>query len=302
MSRWLATAAFALLTFASTLAAEDKKPYRATRFVVANGVKLNYVDWGGKGEPLLFLAGFGNDGYAFDPVAGRFTDKFRVLGLTRRGFGMSEKPKSGYDTATRVEDIRAFLDALEIRRVHLIGHSLAGDELTLFATRYPDRVLKLVYLDAAFNRYHTQPVQLSNPALPPLARRLTLEVLGDPKARQIPVSNLPPPEDWQAMVATLKAANEFRPDYRRIEAPALAFYATSSVPPGAARERDAAKRKQMTAWWAANMESMRRSSIDQFRREARRGEVVELPNADHFVFLGASQEQVVAKTRAFLLR
>lgn len=280
MPRWLAAFAFVLLAFSPALAAENR-PYRATRFIVANGVKLNYVDWGGKGETLLLLPGFGNDGYVFDPIAHRFTDRFHVLALTRRGFGMSEKPKSGYDTGTRVEDIRAFLDALKVRRVHLAGHSLAGDELTLFATRYPDRTRKLVYLDAAYNRYQIVSRELSDPSIPPMFKRLALEAVGDPRAQRIVVRNLPPPDAWRAMVATKKAANEFRPDYRRIQAPALAIYATS--PP-------------------AHFKASQQSSIAQFRREARRGEVVELPKATHFVFLGATQDQVVAMTRSFLLR
>jgi len=280
MNRWLAALALLLFTTFPSLAAE-KRPYRATRFITVNGVNLNYVDWGGKGETLLFLHGMGGDAYVFDSFAHHFTDRFRVLGLTRRGWGRSGKAKSGYDTATRVEDIRAFLDALKIRRVHLAGHSLAGDELTLFATRHPDRVLKLVYLDAAYDRYHMASLELSDPKTPPMFKRLALEALGDPRAQQIAVGHLPPPEEWQVAVATKRAANEFHPDYRRIQAQALAIYATS--PP-------------------AQFKARQRASIDQFKREARRGEIVELPNANHFVFGGATEAQVATVVRSFLLR
>src|SRR5207244_3875191 len=82
----------------------------------------------------------------------KFTNQFRVLGLTWRGHGQSEMPETGYDTATLVEDIRQFLDALNIERVILVGHSLAGDQLTRFAGAHPNRVIKLVYLDAAHDR------------------------------------------------------------------------------------------------------------------------------------------------------
>ncbi len=280
MNRWLAALALLLLATVPSLAAETR-PYRATRFITVNGVTLNYVDWGGKGETLLFLHGMGGDAYVFDSFARHFTDRFRVLGLTRRGCGMSEKPKGGYDTATRVEDIRALLDALKISRVNLAGHSLAGDELTLFATRYPDRVLKLVYLDAAYDRYHMASLELSDPSIPPVGKRLVLEALGDARAQQVAVERLPPLDVWRVLVATKKAANEFHPDYRRIQAPALAIYATS--PP-------------------ASFKARQRASIDQFKREARRGEIVELPNATHFVFGGATGAQVVRLVRAFLFR
>jgi len=121
-------------------------------FVTVNGIRLHYLDWGGSGETILFLAGFNDSAHVYDDFAPRFTDRFHVVGLTRRGVGESDKPTGGYDASTRVEDIRQFLDALGIHIVSLIGHSMAGDELTLFATRYPQRVAKLVYLDAAYDR------------------------------------------------------------------------------------------------------------------------------------------------------
>jgi non-heme chloroperoxidase len=123
-----------------------------TGFVTANGVKLHYLDWGGRGDAILFLPGFNDTAHVYDRFAPQFTDRFHVIGLTRRGVGESDKPSGGYDTSTRVEDIRQFLDALRISKVSLIGHSMAGDELTLFATRYPHRIAKLVYLDAAYDR------------------------------------------------------------------------------------------------------------------------------------------------------
>ena len=135
---------------ASTLPANLGTPN--TGFVTANRVRLHYLDWGGNGETILFLPGFNDTAHVYDHFAPRFTDQFYVIGLTRRGVGESDKPPSGYDTGTRVEDIRQFLDTLGFSKVSLIGHSRAGDELTLFATRYADRVVKLVYLDAAYDR------------------------------------------------------------------------------------------------------------------------------------------------------
>src|SRR5688572_24726381 len=129
----------------------DKSPHK-TGFITANSVKFHYLDWGGNGETILFLHGLGDTPHIFDDLAPKFTNQFRVLGLTRRGHGQSEKPQTGYDTATLVEDIRQFLDALKIERAVLVGHSLAGDELTRFAGVHPDRVIKLVYLDAAYDR------------------------------------------------------------------------------------------------------------------------------------------------------
>lgn len=126
----------------------DTSPHK-TGFVQANGVKLHYLDWGGRGETLLFLAGLGDNAHVFDDFAPEFTGHFHVLAMTRRGWGQSDCPATGYDVPTRVADLGGFLDALRIKRVILAGHSIAGDELTAFAAAYPERVEKLIYLDAA---------------------------------------------------------------------------------------------------------------------------------------------------------
>jgi len=78
------------------------------------------------GETLLFLAGLGNNAHIFDGIAPRFTNHFHVLAMTRRGFGLSDKPESGYDVESRVADVLALLDALKVKRVILVGHSIAG--------------------------------------------------------------------------------------------------------------------------------------------------------------------------------
>ena len=67
-----------------------------------------------------------------------------------------------------MEDIRQFLDVLKIERVVLVGHSLADDELTRFAGVYTDRVIKLIYLDAAMDRARLSEIhQQSPPELSP---------------------------------------------------------------------------------------------------------------------------------------
>ncbi len=301
----------AMLTFSvlSALAqapakSADKTPHTSA-FSMANGIKQHYLDWGGKGDVLLLLAGFGDDAHVFDEFAPKFTDRFHVIGLTRRGFGESDKPRTGYEPETRVEDIRQFLDALKIKQVSIVGHSMAGDELTLFATLYPQRVRKLVYLDAAINRNGLMEILLTDPGITPSQKKLRLEVLGTPEAAQeaakIVITNLPPPDVWEIYKAYAKAMWIFRPDYTKVKAPALAFYALSEHHPDVTPETDEAKRRQLDDWLVKNLLPFIYRSIEQFRREAPRGQIVELKDADHYVFRGKTVEQVVRQTREFLL-
>ena len=137
-------------TAASAVGQPAGSPSPKEGFVVVNGVRLHYVDWGGSGDALVFLTPLGGQLLEqFEALAPRFTDRFRVLGLTRRGQAPSDAAASGYDVDTLVADLVGFLDAMRIRRVNLAGHSVAGSEMTRFAGRHGDRVSRLVYLDAA---------------------------------------------------------------------------------------------------------------------------------------------------------
>ncbi len=129
-----------------------KRSNPKSNFVHVNGIRLHYLDWGGEGPTLIFLTGMGSSAYIFNRFAPRFTDKFRVFALTRRGQGDSDTPETGYDADTLIEDIRQFMDSLDVEKAILAGHSLAGVELTHFAASYPNRVEKLIYLDALDDR------------------------------------------------------------------------------------------------------------------------------------------------------
>ena len=132
-------------------------------FVNVNGIRLHYLDWGGNDPALIFLTGMGCSAYIFNKFAPRFTDKFRVLALTRRGQGDSDYPETGYDADTLTEDIRQFMDQLNVEKAILAGHSLAGVELTHFSATYPARVDKLIYLDALDDRREFAVIREQNP-------------------------------------------------------------------------------------------------------------------------------------------
>jgi pimeloyl-ACP methyl ester carboxylesterase len=132
-------------------------------FVHVNGIRLHYLDWGGNGPALIFLTGMGSSAHIFNKFAPRFTIAFHVLALTRRGHGDSDYPETGYDADTLIEDIRHFMDCLHIDKAILAGHSLAGVELTHFAATYPDRIGKLVYLEALDDRRKEQEIFAQDP-------------------------------------------------------------------------------------------------------------------------------------------
>src|SRR4051812_17908904 len=74
--------------------------HQVKRVKVAEGVELEVLDFGGRGPALVFLAGLGNTGHVFDTFAPEFVANHHVYAVTRRGFGSSNWPEGGYDTAT----------------------------------------------------------------------------------------------------------------------------------------------------------------------------------------------------------
>jgi pimeloyl-ACP methyl ester carboxylesterase len=120
-----------------------------TQFVeVQPDVKLEVLDWGGAGRNLILLAGLGNTAHVFDSLGPKLAARYHVIGITRRGFGQSSAPHTGYDPRRLGDDVVAVLDALHIADPVLVGHSIAGEELSAISTYHPGRAAALVYLDA----------------------------------------------------------------------------------------------------------------------------------------------------------
>jgi non-heme chloroperoxidase len=129
---------------------KDPSPH-TTRFVtVGQDVRLEVLDWGGSGTPVVLLAGGGNTAHIFDNFAPKLTAHHHVYGITRRGFGASGFAPSDRPADRLGDDVIAVLDALKLHRPILIGHSIAGVELSSVANGHPTRVAGLIYLDAAY--------------------------------------------------------------------------------------------------------------------------------------------------------
>jgi len=116
---------------------------------VDQGVRLEVVDWGGTGKTIILLAGGGNTAHVFEDFAPRLAATHHVIGITRRGFGASTF--APVNRAARLaDDVLAVMDSLKLGRAFIVGHSIAGAEVSALATRHPERAAGLIYLDAAY--------------------------------------------------------------------------------------------------------------------------------------------------------
>ena len=122
-----------------------------TRIALATGVTLN-VQLGGPedGEPIVFLHGFPESHRTWRDVLPALARDFRVAAPDQRGFGASDKPEGveNYKTDRILEDLIALADALGIARFTLVGHDWGGAVAWLAALKHPDRVARLVIVNA----------------------------------------------------------------------------------------------------------------------------------------------------------
>src|SRR5262245_34498528 len=130
-------------------------PHSVQFVTVDQDVKLEVLDWGGPSgaqvRTLVLLTGRGNTAHVFDQFVQKLTPRYHVYGITRRGFGASSSPSSGYGADRLGDDVLNVIDALKIEKPVLVGHSIAGEELSSIGSRHPERVAGLVYLDSGYS-------------------------------------------------------------------------------------------------------------------------------------------------------
>ena len=114
----------------------------------ANGINFHYWQVG-EGPDLIMLHGLsGNLALWHLKMVPMLRSDYRVTTFDLRGHGRSDMPPSGYTTGDMAEDLRGIMDALDIEKAHLVGHSMGADVSLNFALRYPDRVGRLILIEA----------------------------------------------------------------------------------------------------------------------------------------------------------
>jgi pimeloyl-ACP methyl ester carboxylesterase len=288
-----------------------------SRFIpVGPDLRLEVLDWGGSGRPMVLLAGGGDTAHAFDDFAPKLTGDFHVYGVTRRGFGESgfAPPTAAADTFG--DDVLAVIDALELESPVLVGHSIAGQELSSIGTRYPNRVGALVYLDAAYQYafdngdvptfQEISAVGFPQPPAPTEADLATFEALRQYYAQVLgftfpeaalrekrsttPDGRVGPPRSFPGGSSLLTEVKH----YVDIRPPALFIVSSQSPGTWADRSTDPAIKAQIAGLNA--LLERQAKAIEDALPSAR---VVKLPRANHYVHL-SNEADVLREIRAFL--
>ncbi len=132
-------------------------------FVSANGLQLHYRRWAPSQPttglpPMLLLHGLASTTHIWNLVAPLLAERgYVVTALDQRGHGESDKPDHGYDFATIIADDAAVIQALNIERPIVVGHSWGAMVALQYAATYIDQVSALVLVDGATNQFSLRP-------------------------------------------------------------------------------------------------------------------------------------------------
>jgi non-heme chloroperoxidase len=302
---------------------ETAASHYTARFVsVEEDVRLEVLDWGGTGRPLIFLSGLGDDAHVYDKFAPRFTANHHVYAITRRGFGNSSKPvpaNGNYSADHLGDDVLAVINALNLDRPVLIGHSIAGEELSSVGSRHPEKISGLIYLDAGMgyafydhsagwivldmldlrkrlDQFQDGAMQNEKQFLKDMLdstsrfekdlQQMTTETENMP-ASPSPLPSRPP------IIAAIQFGEQ---KYTKIDTPILAIFAVPHNFDAAFKNNPAGKAAMVAA------DSARASAqANAFEAGLPSAHVVRLPNASHYVFK-SNEADVMREMNTFLAK
>jgi pimeloyl-ACP methyl ester carboxylesterase len=304
---------------------KDPSPHTARFVTVEKGVSLEVLDWGGSSRPLVLLAGGGDTAHAFDDFAPKLTPRFHVYGITRRGFGRSNFSPEGWGADRLGDDVLAVLDSLKLSRPVLVGHSIGGEELSSVATRHPNRVAGLVYMEAgypyAFDNgkgpsmkefedarklmpQAPQPSE-SDPSLASFAafQQACLHALGftypegelHQQYSTSPEGRVGKQRDFPGGAMMLEGMKK----YADIPVPTLAIFAIPHAIPKWADESPDPKVREAAQAFSAAVDSLTIRQAKAFEDGVPTAHVVRLSNVDHYIYL-SNEADVLREINSFL--
>ncbi len=145
----LATILSSAVVAQTAVAAEPFLPagFQTRMIATPDGTNI-FVRSGGKGPAVVLIHGFGDTGDMWAPLAQELAKTHTVIVPDLRGMGKSSRPAGGYDKKSQAGDIRAVITKLGQDHSDVVGHDIGTMVAYAYAVQYPDKVDKLVVMDA----------------------------------------------------------------------------------------------------------------------------------------------------------
>jgi pimeloyl-ACP methyl ester carboxylesterase len=112
-------------------------------------IRLHYLDWGGPGRSLILLHGLASSCRIWDFMAPILAERFHTFALDQRGHGLSDQPGS-YTFDDTTGDLVAFIEALNLERPVIAGHSWGAGVALRFAADFPETPSAVALIDGGF--------------------------------------------------------------------------------------------------------------------------------------------------------
>src|SRR5437899_1463290 len=145
--RFLAVALFAVATVSSQTPPSLPSSFQSKTISSPEGADI-FVRWSGKGPVVVLIHGYAENSDSWAPLAVDLVKDHTVVVPDLRGLGRSSKPAGGYDKKTQAKDIRAVVTALGYDRTFVVAHDIGNMVAYAYAAQYPDKVERLVVMDA----------------------------------------------------------------------------------------------------------------------------------------------------------
>jgi pimeloyl-ACP methyl ester carboxylesterase len=166
IGRNFVTIALSLAVFASAAIAQPALPstFKSRTVASPEGAEI-FVRSAGSGPVVVLLHGYAETSDSWAPLAVELVKSYTVVVPDLRGIGRSSRPAGGYDKKTQAADIRAVVTALGYDRASVVSHDIGIMVAYAYAARYPDKVERLVVMDAPIPGIAPWDDIVRNPAL-----------------------------------------------------------------------------------------------------------------------------------------
>jgi pimeloyl-ACP methyl ester carboxylesterase len=136
--------------FVITARLRPQTPLRFNHVKLNTGIRMRYAEQGNDSGPaIIMLHGYSDSWFSYSSVLRHLPEDYHAFALDLRGHGGSEQPASGYSMRDMAADVIAFMDAKNIRRATIVGHSMGSFVAQQVALAAPDRVERLVLIASA---------------------------------------------------------------------------------------------------------------------------------------------------------
>ena len=201
------------------------------QYAEVNGIDF-YYETRGVGRPMILLHGGLMSGETFEPILPSLSERHEVITVDLQGHGRTADIDRPIDIRLMADDIAALIDHLGLEKPDLVGHSLGGGVAFFTASKYPEKVGRLVVAGAHINS-DAMPAEMR--AQQTQVNSAAVEFMKDTPMYQLYVRVAPRPEDFGRLLdkigEMMSKDFDYSEELRGIQVPTMLVCADAEMAP-----------------------------------------------------------------------